>query len=479
LTNGLPYAFAVSSVTANGESALSPVMTATPQAFTIIASVTGSGGSISPSGNVRVLGGANQTFTITVNPGYTIASVMVDGSADAGAKTSKQEVFNNVTAGHTVVVTFALKLYTITSSIAQDAGTVTGSITLNPAGPLYDSNSTVTLTAPTDNNYTFTGWTGALTSSANQISVVMNGNKTLTANYTKKLTLTISIPSGDGTVTLSAQGPYASGAQVTLTPTPVNSGYIFTGWNGDASGSANPLTVTMNGNKNITANFAAAVTLNFDAQGGTNPASIQVASGSTLGSKLPGTPANFSNCNFVGWFSASNNTGTQLTATTTLTSSGTWYARWTVTDVDKNVYPTIRIGTQTWTVTNLQTTQYNDGSGIIPVGENDGGQRDSTPKMSPPAGYNWFVASSGKIAPSGWHVANESEWNALANNLGANVSSFLGGYSDGFWTSTTHYIVNETYTYPLYGTEVVQQQSGLITTDTYTYYYYALRCVKN
>ena len=515
LTNGLPYAFAVSSVTVNGESALSPVMTATPQAFTIVASVTGSGGSISPSGNVRVLGGANQTFTITINPGYTIASVMVDGNADAGAKTSKQEVFTNVTAGHTVVVTFALKQYTITSSIAQDAGTVTGSITLNPAGPLYDSNSTVTLTAPTDNNYTFTGWTGAFTSSANQISVVMNGNKTLTANYTKKLTLTINIPSGDGTVALSAQGPYASGAQVTLTPTPVNSGYIFTGWSGDASGSANPLTITMNANKNITANFAAAVTLNFDAQGGTNPASIQVASGSTLGSKLPGTPANFPNCNFVGWFSAPNNTGTQHTSSTTIASGGTWFARWTVTDASQNVYPVVRIGTQTWMAANLATTKYNDGSAISSgnLGFSDSTEGyefyDNDPTHIYGALYNLYSVNTGKLAPTGWHVASDTEWTTLINylggtnvaggylkeagtahwsdpNTGANnqygFTALPGGgtgtvnsYNQGMWWSST-YISGS-----LYGSYFVMnyQDPTVQNMGIYMYYGLGVRCVKN
>ena len=139
---------------------------------------------------------------------------MVDGSANAGAKTSKQEVFSNVAAGHTVVVTFALKQFGITSNIAADNGTVTGLITQTPSALLYDSGSTVVVTAPTDNNYTFTGWAGALTSSANQISVVMNGNKTLTANYTiKKWTLNVTInPSAGGSVALTpSTGPYNNG----------------------------------------------------------------------------------------------------------------------------------------------------------------------------------------------------------------------------------------------------------------------------
>src|SRR5690606_21760224 len=41
---------------------------------------------------------------------------------------------------------------------------------------------------------------------------------------------------------------------VTLTAIP-NEGYAFSNWSGDASGSTNPLSISMNGNKNITANF--------------------------------------------------------------------------------------------------------------------------------------------------------------------------------------------------------------------------------
>jgi uncharacterized repeat protein (TIGR02543 family) len=50
------------------------------------------------------------------------------------------------------------------------------------------------------------------------------------------------------------QASYPEGSTVTLTATPA-SGWIFSGWSGDASGSTNPLQVTMDGNKTITANF--------------------------------------------------------------------------------------------------------------------------------------------------------------------------------------------------------------------------------
>lgn len=60
---------------------------------------------------------------------------------------------------------------------------------------------------------------------------------------------------GSGTVTQSPdQSTYASGTNVSLTATPA-AGYQFAGWGGAAAGSVNPLTVSMNVNKTVTATF--------------------------------------------------------------------------------------------------------------------------------------------------------------------------------------------------------------------------------
>ena len=70
-------------------------------------------------------------------------------------------------------------------------------------------------------------------------------------------TLTTSAsPSAGGSVSTNPGGTsFASGTQVTLTATPA-SGYTFSGWSGDASGTATSVTVTMDSNKTVTANFA-------------------------------------------------------------------------------------------------------------------------------------------------------------------------------------------------------------------------------
>ena len=71
------------------------------------------------------------------------------------------------------------------------------------------------------------------------------------------LYFTLTTNATNGTVTKSPdQATYAAGSVVSLTATPA-AGYIFAGWSGSASGTANPLSVTMDGKKTITANFQA------------------------------------------------------------------------------------------------------------------------------------------------------------------------------------------------------------------------------
>jgi uncharacterized repeat protein (TIGR02543 family) len=61
---------------------------------------------------------------------------------------------------------------------------------------------------------------------------------------------------GNGSITLNPTGgTYCAGTIVTLTATP-DAGWQFDGWSGDLSGTANPTTITMNSNKNITATFS-------------------------------------------------------------------------------------------------------------------------------------------------------------------------------------------------------------------------------
>ena len=68
-----------------------------------ITSSAGPGGGVSPAGPVTVNSGADQTFTITADPGYHVADVLVDGGSVGPVATY---TFVGVTADHTISATF-------------------------------------------------------------------------------------------------------------------------------------------------------------------------------------------------------------------------------------------------------------------------------------------------------------------------------------------------------------------------------------
>jgi len=70
---------------------------------------------------------------------------------------------------------------------------------------------------------------------------------------------TSSYPSNSGTI--SGGGTYSSGSTISISATPSN-GYQFSHWSGDASGSSNPLSITINQDTNIVANFSVTGTNN-------------------------------------------------------------------------------------------------------------------------------------------------------------------------------------------------------------------------
>ncbi|MEN6334770.1 MAG: InlB B-repeat-containing protein, partial [Phycisphaerales bacterium] len=146
--------------------------------------------------------------------------------------------------------------YTLTVNVGEG-----GTAFWSPDRTSYAAGTTVILTASAKAGYAFTGWSGDITSKSTSTSIVMNGNKTINADFAPidgtPAAYTLTVNAVNGTVARSPnQASYASGTTVSLQATP-NAGYTFTGWSGDASGTTNPVTLTMNGSKTVTANFAA------------------------------------------------------------------------------------------------------------------------------------------------------------------------------------------------------------------------------
>jgi len=108
-----------------------------------------------------------------------------------------------------------------------------------------------------------------------------------------------------------------------------------------------------------------------------------------------------------------------------------------VTDVDGNTYKTVFIGSQTWIAENLRTTKYNDNTAIPLVTDNSAWGNLTSPgccwynndaatnKNTYGALYNWYTVNTGKICPTGWHVATSAEWTTMLNFVELSGNSLM------------------------------------------------------
>jgi uncharacterized protein (TIGR02145 family) len=103
----------------------------------------------------------------------------------------------------------------------------------------------------------------------------------------------------------------------------------------------------------------------------------------------------------------------------------------TVTDIEGNVYHTVKIGTQTWMIENLKVTRYTNGESIPNVtsaqqwnGFVNGAycwyNNDIFFKDVYGALYNFYAIDGGnrQLAPKGWHIPSLEEWKILFDYLG-------------------------------------------------------------
>lgn len=210
-------------------------------------SLTASGlnGTVAKSPNLTLFDfGTTVALTATPAVGYAFTSWSGDASGSVNPLNVTMNADKVITANFTLIPT-----YTMTAS------GLNGTVAKSPNLVSYNSGATVALTATPAIGYTFTSWSGDASGSVNPLNVTMNSDKVITANFTLNASYTLSASGVNGTVAkLPNLVTYNLGDIVALTATPAV-GYTFSSWSGDASGSVNPLNVTMNANKVITANF--------------------------------------------------------------------------------------------------------------------------------------------------------------------------------------------------------------------------------
>ena len=207
-----------------------------PALFSITAS-SGTNGSILPTGAIKVLQGASQTYTITPATGFLVADVLVDG-VSVGAVSSY--TFSNVSENHTISATFTYQLPTI-NSVSCSASLYTGqagacTVSASAAAGTLKYAWTVpggSAETPTDasTSVTFTGGTGTKLVSV-IVSIIEDPSRTITANAPVEVTpvnmsLTVNCPAATYRNTQTACTAVGSS----------NWGEIAFLWNTDAGGS--------------------------------------------------------------------------------------------------------------------------------------------------------------------------------------------------------------------------------------------------
>jgi uncharacterized repeat protein (TIGR02543 family) len=192
--------------------------------------------------------------------------------------------------------------------------TTGGTVALAPPGGFYRSNTVVTLTALPEATWDFLSWTGDASGTSSNISVVMDRDRLVTAQFSPipRFTLTVTTV-GSGTVAGNTQSDYLRGTPVNLGATPAP-GWEFVGWSGDASGTSSNITVVMDRNKTVTAQFGPIprFTLTVTTVGS------GAVSGNTQSDYLRGTAVNLSatpapGWEFVGWSGDASGTSSNIT----------------------------------------------------------------------------------------------------------------------------------------------------------------------
>ena len=269
-------------------------------------------------------------------------------------------------------------------------------------------------------------------------------------------TLTVSAdPAVAGSVSREPDAEtYNAGTSVTVTATPA-AGYVFTGWSGASTATANVVQVTMDDNKTLTARFQMPtagerykVTFSVNGGSGTAPSDILVNSG--YSATLPsGSALSRTGFSFGGWNTESSGTGANYAAGSSYypTANITLYAKWIppstpvafIDSRDGNSYNGIAIGTQVWMAENLNY----DATGSRCYNNSV----DSCEKYG--RRYDWSTAMGGAyssddvpsgvqgVCPAGWHLPSSAEWDTLINFVGGSSTAGRKLKSTRGWTTSS------------------------------------------
>ncbi len=222
-----------------------------------------------------------------------------------------------------------------------------GTVGATPAGVVIDNDvisrykngTQVRLQAEADAGSEFVGWEGNVPAGMDQgnpLTVPMDRDRTISARFEAAATVVVEVTGGGSVRIEPQQETYTTGSDVTLVAE-ADEGFVFSGWSGDAEGSATPLTLTLTGDAVVGASFvvdpgpvsdAVLLTVETEGDGSVTPDGGEFEAGETV--SFIATPD--IGASFVGW--EGDASGTELTTTVTMDTDRTVRAVFTAAPSD-------------------------------------------------------------------------------------------------------------------------------------------------
>jgi hypothetical protein len=180
-----------------------------------ITATTGSHGTISPLGAVKVYHGSNIRFGFFPDLGYHTDSVIINGLK---VDSTEGYTFVNVLSDCSIRVVYKINEYTLTINAMN------GQVLKNPDQLIYDYGTVVRLTAVPTAGYHFLYWEDSLSGNNNPDSVTMYNNKTITAIFAKD---SLSIDVNKGWNMISVPVVPVDYRKIVLFPTAVSDAFYY------------------------------------------------------------------------------------------------------------------------------------------------------------------------------------------------------------------------------------------------------------
>jgi len=310
-----------------------------------------------------------------------------------------------------------------------------GSLRICPESGCFVSSSSEAISSSSSVTLSSSSIAPSSSSAKSSSSVVSSSSKASSSSVAQSsssvsATYTITFNANGGTVSPTSAQTGTNG-RLTSLPTPTRTGYTFNGW-ATTDGTVVTTSTVFTANTTIYAKWTLITyTITFNANGGSvTPTSGTTGEGGKLASLPIPTRTNFT---FNGWFTSSSS-GIEVTANTVFAENSTIYAQWSrpiVSNCDGITFRTVEIGTQTWMAENLNCNI--SGSKCYNNQESNcdtyGRLYDWATAMNLPSSCNSSSCASQVgtkhrgICPSGWHIPNDTEWDALMTAVGGSSTA--------------------------------------------------------